>query len=92
MRRTIYYALYFERTEVDAQPVGLLRERFDESGRPDKAEALGRDGEWQYTNILLSLRRGDQTFDQVAIDATDAAEIERYIRKQLGLAPAPSSV
>lgn len=90
--RTVYYALYFDKTEVDAQPVGLLRERLDETGRPDKAEALGRDGEWQHSNILLSLRRGDQTFDEVAIDAADAAEIERYIRQQLGLAPAPSSM
>ncbi|MBW3641104.1 MAG: hypothetical protein KY451_14950 [Actinobacteria bacterium] len=53
----------------------------DEPTRP----AFGRDGEWAYTNVLLSLRRGDQSFDEVEVDAERAAAFERTLRRQLGL-------
>ncbi len=84
MSRTTYVLLYFDKSEPDAQPVGLLRQRFDEAG-VQHSEALGRDGEWAYTSHFLSTARGDQTFDEVEVDAEGAAAFERYLREQLGL-------
>lgn len=87
--RTTYYLLYFDNSDAQAHPVGPVRECSDATGRAGKAEAFGRDGEWAYTNVLLSLRRGDQSFDEVEVGAERAGAFERNLRRQLGLSSRP---
>lgn len=84
MTDTRYYLLSLDENEPGARPGGLLRQRFDEAG-VQHSQALGRDGEWAYTSHFLSTARGDQTFDEVEVDAEGAAAFERYLREQLGL-------
>lgn len=83
MTDTRWFLLYYDVSVPDAAAAGLMRLQHRDG--VERHEQLGRSGTWERTNYFLSSRRGDQTFDEVQVDAHIAAAFEAGVRARLGV-------